>query len=210
MKYDFTFEDLENDPFQKKLIEIIERKYGRPLSDEIKSFLIDNAGNAQLRVDQRVSWVKTTLAITHNIIDGVASTAEYPLFWIRLWGIVREFEPYLQNTREIGELSKWIRTQLEAMDKLMATLSNDDLILIDFMRHNHSHMHVDYVNYHAKAKNNGTLKIIPPKNSNAVDLVNKILSVYSGDQIKVACIYANKIIEPLKMLAKAVIKGVEK
>lgn len=210
MKHDFTFEDLEKDPFQNKLIEIFEQKYGQPLPDDVKEFIMDNAGNAQLRVDQRISWVKAAVLITQNIIDGVATPTEYPLFWIRLWGIVREFEPYLQNTREIGKHFELIKTQLEAMDALMATLSVDDLIFIDFMRHNHSHMHVDYVIHHAHVKKNGSLKINPPKDQNAVDLAKKIFSIYNGDQKKVACTYAIKIIEPLKMLAKAVIKGVEK
>lgn len=209
MKHDFTFEDLEKDPFHKKIIDIFERKYGHPLADDIKNFIMDNAGSGQLRVDQRVSWVNTALAITQNIIDGVATTAEYPLFWIRLWGIVREFAPYLQNTREIGELIKQIKPQLEAMDELIATLSGDDLILIDFMRHNHSHMHVDYVIHHAQVKKNGSLKITPPKDQNAVDLAKKIFAIYNGDQKKVASIYAIKIIEPLKKLVSAVRKGVE-
>jgi hypothetical protein len=145
MKYNFTFEDLEKDPFEKKIIEILEQKYGHPLADDFKEYLIDNAGNAQLRVDQRVSWVNSAISITQNIIKGVATTAEYPLFWIRLWGIVRELAPYLQNTREIGDFLKWVKPQLEAVDELMAMLTADDLILVDFMRHNHSHMHVDYI-----------------------------------------------------------------
>lgn len=209
MKYDFSFEDLEKDPFYKSLIEILEKEYGIPLSDDIKIYFMDSAASSQSRVNQRVLWVKTASTITQNIVNGVATLAEYPLFWIRLWGIIRELAPYLQRNRELIKNIKLFIPQLEAIDELMAALSNDDLILIDFMRHNHSHMHIDYVNYQAQAKKNGSLKITPPTNPNAIEIVKNIFNNNYGDQKRVAFNIANKIIKPLESLKAAIIASAE-
>lgn len=198
-----TFEELRNDPFERRLIEHLEERWGSPLSEDIQQFLIDLALGSQLRVDQENSWISTASAIAGRIVDGRAHEAEYPLFWIRLHAIAKEYCPKYTRQREARE-QVGQGAILNAIDALLAELSEDDLTFIAFVRHSHCHMHVDYVRYDGKAQPGAAPRIVPPSNPEAEGIARRILEAHEMNQQETARTYALKVSDSLHRLSEAV------
>lgn len=206
---DITFADLEKDPFQRGIIEILQQYYGTPLADDLKNLLVDYAGNAQLRVNQKVAWIQSAALMTRRIVEDTAHEAEYPLFWVRLYSIVREYYPKVRQRQELYHVLDFLRPELQALEDLVSRLSDDDLCFIEFMRHNHVHMHVDYVRYQAVRKKDDSLRIAPPKNPDAVGLARRILDANDWNQQKTACDFAKRIVNDINRLAEVVTAAAE-
>jgi hypothetical protein len=203
---DLTFEDLEKDPWQQSLIASLETRYGKPLPDGLKNLLINVVGNAQQRASQKLKWIQSTAYITERITSNKAHPAEYPLFWIRLWSIIREYGPKIQCQRALYEGVAWAKPELEAVDALVKLFSGDDLLFIEFMRHHHAHMHMDALQYRTSPKKDGTIKVIDPHSPDSLGLARKMLSESDWDQQEVAFKFASRLKKAIMTLAEVVMQ----
>lgn len=199
-----TFEDLRQDPNHRHIIELLEAKHGSPLPEEIQQYILDAATSSVVRVQQTMAWVQRTFLIIQNILSGTAHEAEYPLFWIYLYGIVNEFYEHESKHREINEQLDFKKTILDSLDSLLAKLDEDDLSFITYMRHHHVHMHLDYVWHKARVEDGRVVEVKPPYDPDARDIADRIIAEHSGDQQKVARTYAKRITSEISTLKEAI------
>ncbi|MFC1825466.1 hypothetical protein ACFL9T_22360 [Thermodesulfobacteriota bacterium] len=102
---ELTFEDLLNDPWSRRIIDDLEDKYGSPLPEELQLWIVETTGSSNMREEQQSSWINSSVAITEKLVNGKPVPAEYPLFWIRLYGILHELYPAMNSQRDIWEAS---------------------------------------------------------------------------------------------------------
>jgi len=199
-----TFEDLLDDPFMRKVIRLHEDAYGSPLSSEHKSFIVDDALATQRNGLQERDWTRLAAELAEHIAEGAAHWAEYPLFWLKLYGVVFEYWPRLEKQREILEVVDFYAPVIAAFDSLMAKLTAEDLSFVAFMRHSHAHLYVGYVRHKAKLASRGRLDVTPPTNPDAEPLARMRIAEHSGSQEAAAESLASQIAGELLALAEAV------
>ena len=198
-----TFEDMMNDPFGREIVRIFEERMGGQLNDETKAWLVDSTQGSVVRVRQKQSWTRTTATIARNIVSGTAHPAEFPLFWIRLYSIVFELYPSLDRHREVIEAVPSEAPELEAIDAMMADLTEDDRAFIRFMRTSHAHMYVDYVRHSAKKTEQGDYVVRMPSDRRVEELARRVIAWHGDSQQRVAVSYAEKLVNHLERLADA-------
>lgn len=201
---DATFDDLKNHPTLGWTVELLEAKYGVPVPENIQRLVLDLATSAEIGFQQTCDWVQKASIITNRIAQGNAHDTEFPLFWIYLNAIVDEFYEEESKYREINEQIGFKKPILDGLDELRVRLSEEDLILIKFMRHSHAHIHLHYVWHRAKVKDGKIVQVKPPFAPNARAITARVISEHNGDQKAVARMYAQKVADSLLQLRYAV------
>ncbi len=203
---DITFEDLKKDPILNEAIENLEKIHGKPLPESFQKYLLDLSTSSVHKVEQNISWVKRTVFLCNKILSQSAHEAEYPLFWIHLYAIVIEFYEDEAKHRDINLKVSFKRPIMESLDSIREELTDDDISLIIFFRHSHCHMQLHYIWHNAKVKDGEIIKVIPPYDPNAREIAARVIAQYKS-QNDIAFNYAQKLIDKLTQLEKAVIKA---
>jgi hypothetical protein len=194
-----TFEELCSDPFCGLIIKKIEEWYKGIIPEDIKKFIIDSAAVSESQVNEKVTLLQHAYGLSKKITDGVANSAEYVLFWIKLWSIVHEYSPQIHSSKNIYDKLASHKKIPILVDKLLATFSKDDIVLIDFLRHHHVHLHVDSLIHHpVRSKNK--VKIKPPRIPDAIEIAESYFDKCNNNQRQLAVDFASRIILILKEL----------
>ncbi|GAG48491.1 unnamed protein product, partial [marine sediment metagenome] len=160
-----------------------------------------------MKVEQTVAWIKTAADVTSKVLKGHAHPAEYPIFWIKLNGIVDEYYDEENEFRSFNELISFKKPIMRSLDSLRAKLTDEDLSFIKFMRHSYCHIALDYLWHKAKVKDGKIVKVRPPYDPNIRDIAARIIEEHNGDQQAVARTFAGRIAEELFSLRDAIIEA---
>ncbi|UCH62475.1 MAG: hypothetical protein JSU77_11845 [Fidelibacterota bacterium] len=207
IKGDATFEDLKAQ--YPELVELSESKYGSPLPKPMQQLLLDMATSSVMKVEQTVAWIIGAADVTYKVLKGHAYSAEYPIFWIKLNGIVDEYYEEENEFRSFNELISFKKPIMRSLDSLRAKLTEEDLSFIKFMRHSYCHISLHYLWHRAKVKKGKIVKVLPPYDPNARDIAARIIEEHNGNQRAVAHTYASRIAEDLFNLRNAVTEAAE-
>jgi hypothetical protein len=199
-----TFEDLLADPFQKEVIRFFEQRFGTPLPDDIRQFIVDLALGVQRDDRNELDWVRQALDAAEHIVADTAHPAEYPVFWLRLWSIVFEYHPRLESRRELVDAVDFYAPVLRALESLVDALSADERAVLRFMRHSHAHLYVGYVRYRSKTEPQQGFTVVPPSDPEAESLALDMIAAHDGSQSALAATYARKVVSYLRELAEAI------
>ncbi len=204
-----TFADLQSDPKFKDSIRAAEAKHGTPLPEPIQHLLVDIAVKSTLNVQTRVEWITRLKSISNSIIASNAHSAEYPLFWIYLYGVVIEFYDYLDEHRYFYEKVRFLTPIIQSVDAMRTKLSEEDISFIRYMRHSHVHISLDYIWHKAKMKDGKLSAVQPPYDPDAIDISQKIIAQHGGDQQAVARTYSLMIFDDLINLERAALEAIQ-
>ncbi len=147
---------------------------------------------------------KTTVLFfqnTERVVSEDAQAAEYPLFWIRLYGLLNELYIAIQSQRKIWEAS-FMKPIAEAMDLLHDLLTEKELIFVMFFRHSHVHIQVDAWRHSLGRRKDGTFSLSPPRLPVGLTIAREILAENDWDQQKTARRFAEKILPAMQHLKR--------
>lgn len=204
-----TFADLQSDPQFKDSIRAAEAKHGTPLPEPIQHLLVDIAVKSTLDVQTRVEWINRLKSISNSIIASNAHSAEYPLFWIYLYGVVVEFYDDLIANRKFYDKASFLKPIIQSADSINEIFSEEDISFIRFTRHSHVHISLDYIWHHVKIKDGSISEVRPPYDPEAIDISIRIIGEHNGNQQLVALTFAKKIIADLEQLTIAVNNAIQ-
>lgn len=200
------FEDLKKDEILKEVIDNLEKVQGKPLSEPIQKYLLDLSTSSENKVRQNITWIERTVFLCNKILNQSAHESEYPLFWIHLHAIVVEFYEDEAKHRELNLKVSFKRPIMEVLDLIHNELTDEDISLITFLRHSNCHMQLHYIWYNAKVKDGKITMIKPPDAPQIREVALKIITQHKN-QKAVAYAYANKLIDKLTQLQKAVVNA---
>ncbi len=199
-----TFEDLEKDPMHRPLIALAEKKHGSPLPQKIKNLMVESTNRSIERVSQTERWANLLHSSTSRIVKGSANEAEYPLFWIYLYGALFEMSFEFEQQQKKFGIPTFLRPVQKLVTAICSSFSGNEFAFIKFMRHNHVHLHLDY--YYSKVELEGRqiVKIKTPLQADAPGIAENIITAHQGKQNLVATEYANRIVKFTGLLVKAI------
>jgi hypothetical protein len=193
MTTDVTFDDLLADNFYSKIIDVFIQNFGSPLSDDVKNFLVDFAGNGELRRGQKKDWIAALHRLTETICLGSAHPAEYPLFWIKLHGAIEEMAEKQIAVPTSSPLARFFQEEHSALASLKDTLSLEERMVVCFIRHNQCHPQPGYVHHRMSISKKGTPVVQTPDEPKALEVVRGMLSQTDWSQEALAKQFALKI-----------------
>lgn len=193
MTKDVTFDDLLADNFYSKVIDTFIQNFGSPLSDDVKNFLVDFAGNGELRRGQKKEWIDALHRLTEAICLGSAHHAEFPLFWIKLYGAIADMTEKQIVVPTSSPLARFVQEEHSALAALKDTLSLEERMVVCFIRHNQCHPQPGYVHHRMSISKKGTPVVLKPDEPKAFEVVRRMLSQTDWSQEALAKQFAIKI-----------------
>lgn len=134
-----TKEQLLADPWHRKIILLLEEKFGRPLTENEVKFISDTAFWADLIPKKALNWTGLLWECTERLIAHQASKSDRHLFWVRLYGFFDELLPYFQTEvrAELDSVGFEIGKMICSMKNLF---SEEELVFLDYYRNNVVHV----------------------------------------------------------------------
>jgi len=198
------FDKLRKEEAFKPIFDILEIQYGAYIPKDIVEYVIELGVKSSHKIQNIIAWLDKTRSIILSILSKSASDADYPLFWISIHEIIFAFYEAESEKRKINELLSYKVPIIKSLDKIKSILTDDDLIFIKYMRHNHSHIFLDYIWHSVQVKDGNIIKVKKPIDPKAIDVANKIIEENNNDQKLIAFKYAEKLSVGINELFDAV------
>lgn len=201
-----SFDEIKNEPNQKRLVQLAEAKYGTPLPENIQNLIIEGYYRSSERVSDIDRWVKILQSTTSNIVNEIAEDTEYPLFWIYLYGVVYEIEQDFEDHKTQVGLPGFLQAIYDNLKSILECFDTEELGFIKFMRNKHVHVFLDYYWSRVKQKDGMIVSIKTPGEADAPEIAQRIIEGY-GTQNEVAKSFAERILMILDELGSLVIEA---
>src|SRR4051812_46136591 len=72
----------------------LERKFGEAIPDDLLDLLIDINSFSSVQPQQLLNWVFNVKRVAEAILSGQASSSDYSVFWIGVYGVMEEVEAH--------------------------------------------------------------------------------------------------------------------
>lgn len=196
MSKKLTFEDLQRDPFHAQLIKAVEKTSGSPLPDEVKEWMIDEAGWADIIPRQIGEWAKDLNRVSEMISGGKEAPSDFGLFWIRLYGLLIEIRQYFAlGTLVIENRSGKIIHEL--IENIFSKFSEDEFLWIEHERMCHCHVNQGYNRKSLIKGKDGKFKVKDSYSGLPIDELNKklksVIQPHSGNSRPLAKTLSDRI-----------------
>ncbi len=204
-EWDFHKWMASDHPRRQNLINAVEKHRGRTLSeDEKKAFvIISEKGRPQVYATQ--AWLDKLQILSHRIVRNLASQAEYPLFWIYLFGVLFELYERENIHRDKYEMIPWVKQFLTTLDALRNCFTESERSFVRFMRHNHVHILVDYP-WPKISKKGDKVVIKDAYDPEAIMNSKRIIESYHNDQSTAAIDFARRALPTIDELPASFLK----
>lgn len=134
-------------------IKYVESQQSRRLTEDEKDLIEDGVKWAGIKSSRVIQWSENTLDIVRRILSQQAAPSDFALFWIRFYGVAQEIREHLLSGAKMlldedkfAEFSKrsdnFMGVQIQmvhALDAVLAKLSDEEKIFIEYLRMNQSH-----------------------------------------------------------------------
>jgi hypothetical protein len=201
-----TWEQLEKDPFTARLIEILKQKYGDPLPEELRKFLLDSDRWSEVIPHQVLQWVEDLERIVDLLVKGTAGPSDAGFFWIRLQDVFVELDKYFSQRAGVY-LTSTMETCHKVVLKLKEAFSEDEKLWIHHERTCQAHVIPGYYRKSLSITKDNKPKLDDEFQNMSKDELNSrltsVIKPYAGKSSALAADLAKRVQPLVHDLSKA-------
>lgn len=206
-----------NDSLVGPAIKRLKKLFHNNIPEDVQDLLIDIDTRANVIPRQALNWIVNCARVTRQISEGKAIESDYSAFWIGIWGIISEIEPYFENfvstlgrvgaeeySKNTASIFKTLKTILDAAKDIKQSFNPQQLVVIEMERVTHCHVFQKYFRIRGEIRTNGTYNIQRKhKEHDVLDLAQTFRNEFDkagGDERVMALAYSNIVLPKLEYL----------